>query len=332
VAEPGATNPRLSVVVCFFNMMREARRTLHSLTTPYQIDVDPDDYEVIAVDNASTRPLDGKWVESLGPRFRYLSFDEGSPSPCKAINHAVGQARGEFVMCCIDGARILSPGILKWTLLAVRLYTHPFVYCLSMHVGPQCQCDSILHGYDRTVEDVLLAGVCWSANGYRLFDVSSPVPPPVSGFFSQLNESNCFSLRKTDYLGLGGLDERFVSPGGGLANLDFFNRVHEEEKFSPVMLVGEATFHQIHGGVATNVPWSEHPFPRFAREYRDIRDRPFEPVYRRPDYLGALSAESGYLARPRVTTQPMAAFPAGRGSRQAHPVAGHAPSSSLRAP
>ena len=34
---------------------------------------------------------------------------------------------------------------------------------------------------------------------------------------------------------------------GGLTNLDIFNRVHEGDSFTPVMPLGEATFHQFHG-------------------------------------------------------------------------------------
>ena len=40
--------PRLSVVVNFYNMRREAARTLHTLSCAYQRGVDPSDYEVIA--------------------------------------------------------------------------------------------------------------------------------------------------------------------------------------------------------------------------------------------------------------------------------------------
>ncbi len=69
-------------------------------------------------------------------------------------------------------------------------------------------------------------------------------------------------MKRDDYLAMGGLDERFDTPGGGLANLDFFNRVHEREALRPIMLLGEATFHQFHGGVASNAPISRHPRTR----------------------------------------------------------------------
>lgn len=288
----------MSIVICFFDMRREARRTLHSLTSAYQLGVDEADYEVLAIDNGSTEPLDPEWVESLGPQFSYDRFDSQSPSPCAALNHAVERACGDFVMCCIDGARILSPGILSRTLRATRLYPNPFVYCLSMHIGPECQNTSMENGYDQAAEDALLAKVDWPANGYSLFSISTPAPKTVSGFFSRLAESNCFTLRKADYLELGGFDDRFLEVGGGLANLDLFNRIHANERYTPVMLLGEATFHQFHGGVASNTPPARHPFERFAREYERIRGQAFSSLYRRPEYFGSLSPESIQLARP----------------------------------
>ncbi len=191
-------------------------------------------------------------------------------------------------MCMIDGARILSPGILKFTLLAARCVDHPFIYTLSMHLGPKPQNESMEDGYDQHQEDRLLESVDWRANGYELFRISSVALSSKKGFLSKLAESNCFTMRKDDYLRLGGLSEQFACGGGGLANLDFFNRVHERLEITPVLLLGEATFHQFHGGTATNVPLNRHPWNEFADEYRRIRGREYQPSYRRPVLIGEL--------------------------------------------
>ena len=281
--------PRLSVVVNFHDMRREAGRTLHTLSTAYQRGVDDNDYEVIAIDNGSMQPLDPGDVASAGPNFRHLHMDTGSPSPCAAINAAVAAAAGDNVMICIDGARMLSPGVLRYALEALSLHAHPFVYTLGMHLGPKPQNESMLDGYDQQVEDALLGTIDWRADGYALFGISSVAYSSRNGFFSDLTESNCFALRRRDYLDLGGLDERFDSAGGGLVNLDFFNGVHERPGYRPIMLLGEATFHQFHGGVATNVAKPEHPWPRMAAEYARIRGRPFASTHRPPEYLGWLS-------------------------------------------
>lgn len=282
--------PRLSIVVNFHDMRREAARTLHTLSAGYQRGVDGGDYEVIAVDSGSSQPLAPDDVQSLGATFRYLRMDTGSRSPCAAINAAVAVATGDNIMICIDGARMLSPGVLHFALEALSLHAHPFVYTLGMHLGPKPQNESMLDGYDQWVEDALLGTVDWHADGYALFGISSLAYSSRNGFFSALTESNCYAMRRCDYLGLGGLDERFDSPGGGLVNLDFFNIVHQQPGYRPIMLLGEASFHQFHGGVATNVAKSEHPWPRMAAEYARIRGRTFASAHRPPEYLGWLSA------------------------------------------
>lgn len=278
--------PRLSVLVNAYNMQRELPRTLRSLQADYQSMGKQEDYEVIIVDNGSTQALDKKTINAFGKSFHYHFIDTGSPSPCKALNIAARQAKGEWLMCCIDGARILSPRILRKTLQAASLYPHPFIYTLGMHLGKTPQNISMLEGYNQTIEDQLLATVDWQRDGYQLFNISSLALSSGSGFFSKFSESNCFSLRKKDYLSLGGFDEHFNSPGGGLVNLDFFNRIHEHGKFHPILLLGEATFHQFHGGVATNVRIENHPWASMEAEYQSVRGKPYQTSFTNPTYFG----------------------------------------------
>src|SRR5262249_1257950 len=70
VVAPGERKA-LSVVVVFYNMRREAARTLHSLSRTYQQDIGDLDYEVIAVENGSApdQRLDEDFVRSFGPEF-----------------------------------------------------------------------------------------------------------------------------------------------------------------------------------------------------------------------------------------------------------------------
>lgn len=99
-----------------------------------------------------------------------------------------------------------------------------------------------------------------------------------------MTESNAFLMLRDAFLALGGYDERFTSPGGGLCNLDFFKRA---QAHPPVALLGEATFHQFHGGVASNVPpGPEHPRTRYLAEWEDIHGEPLKTYWRRPMYLG----------------------------------------------
>jgi glycosyltransferase involved in cell wall biosynthesis len=95
--------PRLSVVIAFYNMEREAPRTLYTLSTAYQHGIDETDYEVIAVDCGSATPLDEAMVKGFGKQFRLIRMPP-NPSPASSINKAALSSKGELITICIDGA------------------------------------------------------------------------------------------------------------------------------------------------------------------------------------------------------------------------------------
>jgi|CXWL01.1.fsa_nt_gi glycosyltransferase involved in cell wall biosynthesis len=283
--------PGLSVIVVFFNMRREALRTLYSLTKKYQGLSDNNRYEVIAIDNGSSQPLSPTEVRSFGPEFSYQYVDTDNPSPCEAINRFVLDARFENVVVIIDGARILSPGIMRQSITALEMFSHPFIYTLAMHIGNKPQNYLVCEGYNQTVEDELLESIAWKSNGYILFSVSSVALSSKRGFFSRLTESNCFVIKKDDFIKMGLFQSKFKSPGGGLCNLELFNRVNGAEWAQPIMLLGEATFHQFHGGVATNVPMDQHPWDAMEREYVEIIGEQYKSIFRPPLYIGLFHEE-----------------------------------------
>jgi hypothetical protein len=278
-----------SVIVVFHDMPREAPRTLYSLSREYQRDCVDLSYEVIALDHGSNPPLPSELVERYGSQFSVLSIDTGRPSPIIAINEAVRSANGRYVVINIDGARILSPGILSGIARATRLFDAAFVHTLGFHIGPGLQNETMLKGYDQQEEDRLLKKARWQEDGYRLFEISELAGSSSGGFLSDLAESNCFAMPRQKFLDMGGFHPAFQSPGGGLANLDIYRRIFEHPGFMPVRLLGEGTFHQIHGGVATNVPREKHPWARYAQEYERIYERPWSsPVQQTPFFLGKL--------------------------------------------
>jgi glycosyltransferase involved in cell wall biosynthesis len=285
----------LSVVVIIYNMQREAQRTLYSLSRKYQHRLEEIRYETIVIDNGSSEPLDKEWVESFGDGFRYVYFNADSPSPCKALNHGVEIASGKLVTVCIDGARMLSPGILYYSMLAGRVFSNPLVYTLAMHIGKKVQNYLAEENYSQSDEDNLLNTIDWKKDGYSLFDVSSVALSSGDGYLSELRESNCMTMLKSTYNKLGGYDERYTGPGGGLVNLDFFNRINQSNDIDLIMLLGEATFHQFHGGVATNVPLERHPWPEMAKEYERIHGKPFQYYYKDPIYFGKIHSKCRQL-------------------------------------
>jgi len=284
------TAPGLSVVVVFHDMGREAPRTLVTLSTAYQRGVAPGDYEVIAVDAGSTVPLAPEVVAACGPHARLLRVAR-RPSPAAAINAAVREARGAAVMVCIDGARMLSPGVVRHAIDAFRAWPDPLVATLAWHLGPKRQNDSMLEGYDQREEDRLLESVDWRRDGYELFRIAALAGSSAQGWFLPLAESNAVAVRRATFERLGGFDEAFRTPGGGFVNLDFHRRACET--VAPVVhLLGEGTFHQFHGGVATNVPRAVHPRPLFEEEYERLRGRRFERPAALPVVLGAVPPQA----------------------------------------
>jgi len=286
------SRPQISVVVVVHDMAREAPRTLESLSASCQRGLDPSDYEVLVMDNGSRPPLGAAVVRLWGSNFRYAYLDDAAPSPVAAINLGVELARGEHVAVCIDGARLLSPGMIGKFLAVLRRHGGAFAYSLSFHLGAQPQQLSINQGYSRETEDRLLRTISWAENGYRLFSVSCLALSSENGWRGPIAESNCFALSKRHYEALGGFDEGFRSPGGGLANLDFFTRALEHPELIPVLLAGEGTFHQIHSGVATNAPPGQEPWDGFHAEYRSLRGRDYAMPTRRPLYFGSVAPEA----------------------------------------
>jgi hypothetical protein len=232
--------------------------------------------------------LDRDAVRALGANFTHTYVDAASVSPAAAVNAAVRAARGPWITVCIDGARILSPGILAHTMSAVRGFSEPVVTTLAWHLGPEVQYESLLRGYNQDVEDQLLAGTRWQDDGYELFRVSCLAQSSGNGWFLPFSESNCLTVSRALYEQLGGLDEQFTSLGGGFVNLDYCKRACETRGVEVVVLLGEGTFHQFHGGVATNTPGLQSHIGKFAEEYERLRGAPFSDPLTDPIYLGRM--------------------------------------------
>ena len=242
----------LSVIVCSYKMNREIPRTLLSLTPWFQR-VDPACYEVLLIQN-SDESLHVSGIDDIAPNFRSVTPSRILPSPCFAINETVRQhAAGNLVLIIIDGARISSPGVVRTSLEISQNLWGPKVvgYAPAYHLGWALQSQSAQHGYDQTTEDAMLKRIGWSnSKGYDLFQVSAQAAS-MRNCFTLPAESNCYLLSKEFFLEIGGYDEGFLTPGGGLCNLEFFQRsVGLSDRV--ICMFQEGSFHQIHGGASTN--------------------------------------------------------------------------------
>jgi len=321
---PNATKD-LSVVVVFHNMRREAARTLHSLSRSYQQGVDDLDYEVIVVENGSDpdQRLGEEFVHAFGEEFRYLDLGEdAAPSPAPAVNRGITAAMGGAVAMMIDGAHVLTPGVLRLARLGLSTYPPAVVTARHWYIGPGQQPQVLAGGYDQEVEDRLFDEIDWPTDGYRLFEISHPIG--ARDWFDGEWESNCIIVPRELIDQVGGMDESFAMPGGGFVNLDLYERMLSSPGVNLVTLLGEASFHQAHGGTTTNL--ADHDERRtlirsYEDHYEELRGRRFRVPNQRAHYLGSMPPPARRTRRRRMgADQFRAAHPQDRRPSRPEPM------------
>ena len=127
---------------------------LATLAPGYQRGVSAEDYEVIAVDAGSAAAA----RRGRGGKHRVPAPGCCEPRPRRlaaaAVNTRPGRPRGTRSPVSIDGARMMSPGIIAGMLAGLlRVFPDPVVATLAWHLGPKVQNESILEGYDQAAED-----------------------------------------------------------------------------------------------------------------------------------------------------------------------------------
>jgi hypothetical protein len=284
-------SPVVSFVMIVYNMPEQASNTIRSLMVDYQIGVCEHDYELIVVENDSANRIPPAFIESLPANISYHLIENPHHSPAVAINYGAGKARGRNVCIMIDGARMLTPGVVKNIILGHRITADAVVTVPGYHLGRELQQEAVGSGYGVEQERALLESVDWPARGYRLFDIACFSGSCIPGFFLPNSESNCISIPRHIWDQLGGCDCAFDLRGGGLINLDLYRRAVEFSGVQHIILPGEGTFHQFHGGVTTGgeedgvrEAYIEHS----KAQYRQLRGVEHSNPETTPIYLGEL--------------------------------------------
>ena len=245
------TLPRLSIIVVVYKMKRQAMNTLYSLSPRYQHGCSEHDYEVLVMENHSTDNLDAQAIDQLGGNFRSFLRNDNRPTPVYAVNEGIEHSQGSHICLMIDGARMVTPGLIRQTLDLIRALPAALVCAPGYHIGEQDQKHHLDSGHDEAREINLLDNINWPENGYDLFRIACFSGANSHGFFHPLMESNCMTCSRESLLHIGGAHLGFQTPGGGSVNLDIYRNLAILPDSQLFILAGEGSFHQFHGGVTT---------------------------------------------------------------------------------
>ncbi len=285
--------PLLSVIVIGYKMARQLANTLYTLSNAYQRDVSEDDYEVVVVENASTDNFDESILPGLGTNFRFFRREETAATPVPAMNFAFEQCRGEMVGLIIDGARMVTPGIIHHVLMAQRMYADALTAIPGYQLGSKPQNESALEGYCEAVEEKLLDSINWRDDGYQLFGISSISGANPNGYLQPIMECNCLFAPMRSFREIGFADPRFTLRGGGAINLHMFRSLGLLPRSRLVVLPGEGSFHQFHGGVTTSGHAEvDREREQHRAQLQAIWNDNFHALRREPVLLGTVSPQA----------------------------------------
>ena len=269
----------LDLFIASFNMRKELNNTLDSCLPPYQENVSIADYTIYVIDNGSTDGTNAQEIEGKSPNIKFVSSPFISHSPVPALNWAINQfASSDFIMICIDGARILSNQILAKIFAVFSIIPNAFVYTIGFHIGEKTHMELAREGFDRTDAQSLLNSLDWLEHSDLLKQNSVYAGSSHNGYFSAISESNAFALKRYDLNRVGHFNPQFLSPGGGFCNLEIFQRLTLDPHLINICLLTEGTYHQFHEGAATS---NKVGHEIFQDEYRSI----FGGTYKPKDYI-----------------------------------------------
>jgi hypothetical protein len=276
-------------------MQRELPRTVQSMTSEYQ-GVSSDDFEIILYENPSKSVLSEECISQFPRNLKYVLSDQNLPLT-KAMNRAENLASGSHLLLCVDGARILSSGVLRYCMMALKIDLRAVVAFHGLHMGLRPQQQALEEGsHSKKIEDDFLAEINFPKHPQFLLNLASWEGSSNRGWFFHMAESNCLMMERNHFHRIGGFDERLKLPGGGIANLDLYSRAVEDQSRKLFFVLGEGTFHQHHDGdTASN---SNNKYNQYLKDYETSIGKAYRfPKRRNYEYLGHLPPTALSLAK-----------------------------------
>lgn len=285
---------KLSVLVIAYKMPRQALNTIYSLSAHHQKNIHESDFEIVVVENESSHNLNEQDVVALGNNIRYYRRKESSASPCAAVNFGLAKCTGKSIGLMIDGARMVTPRILEYALLAQHADADSLLAIPGYNLGPQEHQYHLDIGYTEEVEKKLLEQTHWQHNGYRLFDIANISGANDKGIFHPLLESNCMFSSAKNFERIGGANEEFDLPGGGSINLHMFRQLGMLKQARHYFIApGEGSFHQFHGGITTQQASDrEEVLESHRKQLHSYWEDEFHALRREPILLGSVGSHA----------------------------------------
>lgn len=272
----------LSIIISSYKMERELPRTIESCLPPFQTDVDDYLIEILVLNNDDTISIA---KEDL-PRgvTRVINSKSNNGSPVKLMNFGIRKAQSRNLLLIFDGARMLSPCVVRNTINVLSKGPYALSTPLAFHLGPKHQSISTKEGYNVFKEDELLAKINWRRNGNRLFEISSLAGSNRDGHLGAITESCAFGISRKLVRKLGGYESKFTSVGGGFATMDLFKRAVEHNKTELFVMLDAGSFHQLHGGISAS---PNAPFEIWEAEYKSITGSAYSIPGINPQFIGS---------------------------------------------
>ena len=290
--KPGREQPEfrgITFVIAAYNIPRQLHRTLTSLT-PYYQGCTPAKLEIIVIDNGSSESLNRDDYSEFGRLTRIIRVD-GKSSPVQGLNQGIREASFDTIAVMIDGAHVLSPGVVTNVSRIVNAFSRPVINVPQYTMGDVSQnISDHAQAYER--ESLDLERIGWPASGYSLFDYAIVPGENANKHYLAAIESNCLITTRQVWQDCGAYDERFDEPGAGLANIELFERLTHHIDNQYVLLEGEGSFHQNHGGTTTSLTSAQRDatVKKYYERYQEVTGKELNFTLRPAFVFGDVSA------------------------------------------